>query len=82
VRLAVKLSIIDNGPGIPIKIQDTLFYPMVSGRSNGTGLGLSISQTLINQHQGKLSCISRPGHTEFSILLPLQQEPLKKTPLG
>ena len=44
---------------------------MVSGRQNGTGLGLSISQTLIHQHHGKLSCNSRPGHTEFIILLPL-----------
>lgn len=71
VKLSAKISIIDNGPGIPAKIQDTLFYPMVSGRSNGTGLGLSIAQTLINQHQGKLFCNSRPGHTEFIILLPL-----------
>lgn len=73
VKLAVQISIIDDGPGIPAKIQDTLFYPMVSGRSNGTGLGLSIAQTLINQHHGKLSCHSRPGHTEFVILLPLTQ---------
>ena len=71
VKLCIQISIIDNGPGIPLNIQDTLFYPMVSGRENGTGLGLSISQTLIHQHQGKLSCISRPGHTEFKILLPL-----------
>jgi two-component system nitrogen regulation sensor histidine kinase GlnL len=71
IKLSVQISIIDNGPGIPAKIQDTLFYPMVSGRSNGTGLGLSIAQTLVNQHQGKLSCHSRPGHTEFIILLPL-----------
>ena len=76
VKLAVQISIIDDGPGIPNKIQDTLFYPMVSGRKNGTGLGLSIAQTLINQHQGKLSCHSCPGHTEFIILLPLQQIPL------
>jgi two-component system nitrogen regulation sensor histidine kinase GlnL len=75
VKLAVKISIIDDGPGIPTEIQDTLFYPMVSGRSNGTGLGLSISQTLVNQHQGKLSCHSRPGHTEFTILLPLSLQP-------
>lgn len=73
VKLAVQLSIIDDGPGIPESIQDTLFYPMVSGRSNGTGLGLSIAQTLVNQHHGKLSCRSKPGHTEFIILLPLQQ---------
>lgn len=73
IKLAVKISIIDDGPGIPAEIQDTLFYPMVSGRSNGTGLGLSIAQTLINQHHGKLSCHSRPGHTKFVILLPLTQ---------
>jgi len=73
IKLAVKISIIDDGPGIPAKIQDTLFYPMVSGRSNGTGLGLSIAQTLVNQHHGKLSYHSRPGHTEFVILLPLTQ---------
>jgi two-component system nitrogen regulation sensor histidine kinase GlnL len=72
-KLSVQLSIIDNGPGIPEKIQDTLFYPMVSGRANGTGLGLSIAQTLINQHQGKLSCISQPGHTEFIILIPINE---------
>ena len=76
IKLAVQLSIIDNGPGIPEKIQDTLFYPMVSGRSNGTGLGLSIAQTLINQHQGKLSCVSQPGHTEFIILLPITESTL------
>ncbi|MEW6989044.1 nitrogen regulation protein NR(II) [Colwelliaceae bacterium 6441] len=73
IKLAAKISIIDNGPGIPEKIQNTLFYPMVSGRANGTGLGLSISQTLINQHHGKLSCNSQPGHTEFIILLPITE---------
>ena len=73
IKLAAQISIIDDGPGIPAKIQDTLFYPMVSGRSNGTGLGLSIAQTLVNQHHGKLSCHSQPGHTEFIILLPLKQ---------
>ncbi|NMP33589.1 nitrogen regulation protein NR(II) [Thalassotalea sp. M1531] len=74
VKLSIMLSIIDRGPGIPEDIQDTLFYPMVSGRSNGTGLGLSISQTLIHQHHGKLSCKSRPGRTEFTILLPISDE--------
>lgn len=71
IKLCVQISITDNGPGIPANIQDTLFYPMVSGRANGTGLGLSISQTLVHQHQGKLSCKSHPGRTEFTILLPL-----------
>jgi len=74
IKLGVQISIIDDGPGIPSDIQSTLFYPMVSGRSDGTGLGLSICQTLIQQHQGKLLCTSRPGKTEFSILLPIHGE--------
>jgi two-component system nitrogen regulation sensor histidine kinase GlnL len=74
IKLAVQISIIDNGPGISVKLQDTLFYPMVSGRDNGTGLGLSIAQTLINQHNGKISCKSRKGYTEFIILLPIVKE--------
>lgn len=74
IKLCVNISIIDNGPGIPAEIQDTLFYPMVTGRSNGTGIGLSISQTLVHQHNGKITCKSRPGRTNFSILLPISEE--------
>jgi len=74
IKLCAEISIIDNGPGIPEHIQSTLFYPMVSGRASGTGLGLSICQTIIHQHHGKLSCISRPGHTEFTILIPFESE--------
>ena len=77
MKLAIMISIIDNGPGIPEHIQDTIFYPMVSGRSNGTGLGLAISQTLVHQHKGKITCNSRPGHTEFTIILPITDENLK-----
>ncbi|WP_448245270.1 nitrogen regulation protein NR(II) [Thalassotalea agariperforans] len=74
VRLCININIIDDGPGIPAAIQDTLFYPMVTGRSNGTGIGLSISQTLVHQHNGKISCKSRPGRTNFTILLPISEE--------
>lgn len=76
-RLCVNINIIDDGPGIPPAIQDTLFYPMVTGRTNGTGIGLSISQTLIHQHNGKISCKSRPGNTNFTILLPISEENFK-----
>ena len=71
-KLAAKLDIIDNGPGIPGELQDTLFYPMVSGREGGTGLGLSISQNLIDQHQGKIDVESWPGKTTFTIILPIK----------
>ncbi|XP_040091637.1 sensory histidine kinase/phosphatase NtrB-like [Oryx dammah] len=72
-RLVVKVEIIDNGPGIPPELQETIFYPMVSGRADGTGLGLAITQNIISQHQGLIECESHPGHTVFSIFLPLEQ---------
>lgn len=70
-KLAARIEIIDNGPGIPAELQDTLFYPMVSGREGGTGLGLSIAQNLIDQHQGKIDVESWPGRTTFTIYLPI-----------
>lgn len=70
-KLVASIEIIDNGPGIPPELQDTLFYPMVSGREGGTGLGLSISQNLIDQHLGKIEVQSWPGRTVFTIYLPI-----------
>ncbi|UTV27648.1 nitrogen regulation protein NR(II) [Photobacterium atrarenae] len=71
-RIAAKVDIIDDGPGIPGDIQDTLFYPMVTGREGGTGLGLSIAQNLVDQHHGKIEVVSWPGHTQFTIYLPIK----------
>lgn len=70
-KLAVRIDIVDNGPGIPADMLESIFYPMVTGRPEGTGLGLSIAQSLINQHQGLIECTSRPGQTIFTLLLPL-----------
>ncbi|WP_026375940.1 nitrogen regulation protein NR(II) [Aestuariibacter salexigens] len=69
--LCAEIKIVDNGPGIPQAIADTLFYPMVSGKQNGSGLGLSIAQTLIDQHKGKIEVDSRPGETTFTLYLPI-----------
>lgn len=73
-RRCLRLSVIDNGAGVPADIKDTLFYPLVSGREGGTGLGLSIAQSLIHQHAGKIEVNSRPGHTEFTLYLPYQED--------
>lgn len=70
-RLALELQITDNGPGIPDILQDRIFYPLVSGRENGTGLGLTIAQSFIQQHGGTIEVQSQPGHTCFSLMLPL-----------
>jgi two-component system nitrogen regulation sensor histidine kinase GlnL len=69
-RLAVKLEVEDNGPGIPAHMLGTIFYPMISGRADGSGLGLPITHGIINQHHGMIECSSKPGQTVFSVLLP------------
>ena len=71
-RHVAAIQIIDNGPGIPEEIRDRLFFPLVTEGTGGMGLGLSISQSLINQHGGLIECSSEPGHTVFTILLPVE----------
>lgn len=69
--LVTRMSITDNGPGIPSDLIEDIFFPMITGRAEGTGLGLAIAQNLISQHHGTIECTSVPGQTEFSIFLPL-----------
>lgn len=71
-RLAMQIDIIDNGPGIPKELLESIFYPMVSGRAGGSGLGLSISQSIIDHHNGLIESESEAGNTCFSIILPLE----------
>ncbi|MCG6898274.1 MAG: nitrogen regulation protein NR(II) [Thiocapsa sp.] len=73
-RLVLQAQIRDDGPGIPQEIEDSIFFPMVSGRQGGTGLGLPIAQELINRHGGLIECESRPGDTTFFVYLPLETE--------
>jgi two-component system, NtrC family, nitrogen regulation sensor histidine kinase GlnL len=70
-RLALELHVVDNGPGVPDSIKDRIFFPLVSGREGGSGLGLTLAQTFVQQHHGLIECESRPGQTDFKLLIPL-----------
>jgi two-component system nitrogen regulation sensor histidine kinase GlnL len=70
-RQVLQLDIEDNGPGIPKKLQASVFYPLITGKPEGTGLGLSIVQSIIDQHDGLVEFSSQHGKTVFSIYLPL-----------
>ncbi|MBI3147003.1 MAG: nitrogen regulation protein NR(II) [Betaproteobacteria bacterium] len=74
-RLALALAIEDDGPGVPEDLLGRIFYPLVSAREGGTGLGLTIAQTFVAQHQGTIECTSAPGHTVFTIMLPINATP-------
>jgi len=73
-RLAARLDVIDDGRGVPAQLRDSLFLPLVSGRANGTGLGLALAQEIAREHGGVVTHDGRPGHTVFSLLLPLGGE--------
>ena len=70
-RLVLRLQIIDNGSGVPLSVQDKVFFPMVSGSADGSGLGLSIAQSLANAHGGLIEFQSEPGNTVFTLLVPI-----------
>jgi two-component system OmpR family sensor kinase len=72
----VRMSVTDNGPGIPESLQDKVFERFTRGddaraRTTGsTGLGLSIVSAVGAAHGGRVEVESRPGRTSFSVLLP------------
>jgi len=69
------LSVTDNGPGIPAKIQARLFDPFFTTKSTGTGLGLSIVARLVENLGGDIMFQSAPGAgTRFVVRLPLTEE--------
>lgn len=79
--MMLDISVLDNGPGIPEEIADTLFLPLVTQREGGTGLGLSVAMQIAQQHGGTIEVISRPHRlsqrsqrsfgTQMRVLLPL-----------
>jgi signal transduction histidine kinase len=62
-------NVIDNGPGVPEKIRDSLFDPFVSeGKQKGTGLGLTLAHCIALEHGGEVALLSsRPGETIFQM---------------
>jgi signal transduction histidine kinase len=69
---ALKISISDTGPGIPVHLKDRIFAPFFTTKINGTGLGLTFVQRVVNQHGGIISVDSEEGlGSKFTILLPL-----------
>ena len=73
--LAGRVDVIDNGPGVPPHLAESVFFPMVSGHAEGSGLGLPVAQSLIGRHGGIIEHGRDAGETRFSILLPLAAPP-------
>ena len=72
-NLAIRLDIIDDGPGIPSEIESGAFFPMVTGNAEGTGLGLSIAQQLVQSQSGTITYERKNNNTYFSVFLPIEE---------
>jgi len=69
-----KISIRDNGDGIPEHLINKIFNPFFTTKptDKGTGLGLSMSNDIVREHGGQITVSSSPGEfTEMAIDLPL-----------
>lgn len=72
-RQAIRIDVIDDGCGVPDALAATVFLPLVSGRAEGSGLGLALTQEIVREHRGSISFRSRPGHTVFTLMLPMEE---------
>jgi signal transduction histidine kinase len=66
-----RISVCDDGVGVPEAEKERIFEPFYSGKSDGTGLGLLISRKIVESYGGSLRATDRPGGGAcFEILLP------------
>ncbi len=72
---AVVITVADNGEGISLELQERIFTPFFSTKSQGTGLGLSLVSRIVREHEGELHLDSRPGMgTTVTVHLPLHSQ--------
>jgi two-component system sensor histidine kinase KdpD len=77
----VRVTVSDEGPGIPPEARDTVFdvfYRVRAGdrQPAGTGLGLSICRGLIEAHGGRIEALPGPGGRGTTIVFWLPVDPL------
>jgi signal transduction histidine kinase len=69
---SVLVRVVDDGPGIPDEDQERVFEPFFTTKDvgQGRGLGLDVVRTVVRSHKGHVELRSRPGRTEFRVILP------------
>jgi signal transduction histidine kinase len=73
-----RISVTDNGPGIPADALTKIFMPFYTTKANGTGLGLAVVQKIVVQHGGSIEARNQPlGGAEFIVWLPFVRETVR-----
>ncbi|HWW71144.1 MAG TPA: ATP-binding protein, partial [Duganella sp.] len=68
-RTAVRLAIVDNGPGFAPKILARAFEPYVTSKSRGTGLGLAMVKKIVDEHGGRIDIQNHVDGSGASVLI-------------
>ncbi len=79
-RDAVVLEVTDDGPGVPVEVQDKVFDPFFTTKAvgKGTGLGLTVAYAIAQEHGGRISVSSPPaGGASFLLELPVSGTALR-----
>lgn len=77
----VRVSVSDQGPGIPAEKRSRVFEPYFTEKADGTGLGLSIVKQAVDLHQGSVEVVETPGGgATFVIWLPLAPDSPRTRP--
>lgn len=77
ICIAVRLSVMDNGPGFQQKILSRIFEPYTTTKARGTGLGMAVVKKIIDEHHGRIDVTNREdtnGAIISILLLQLAQE--------
>lgn len=73
-QTAVRITISDNGRGLPAQERHKLTEPYVTTRAKGTGLGLAIVKRIVEDHRGELLLADRPGGgASVTLVLPFDR---------
>lgn len=68
----VRMTVSDNGPGIPPEQRDRIFRPFYTTKADGTGLGLSLTQKIVVTHNGRITAAENPGGgARIDVVLPI-----------
>ena len=71
---AIEISVSDTGGGIPEAVAPRLFEQFFTTKPQGTGLGLSIARQIVEEHDGEIRWVNRPGRgATFTIRLPIKR---------
>ncbi len=76
VRLPVEIIIKDDGPGVPLELEQDIFSPFVSTKREGQGLGLALVRKLMNDMNGRVRYerSAASDHTQFVLFLPIAEQ--------